>query len=152
MVVGSSFYNCMHSDQFNFGPILTRFAVCQLARGTVYYTVLCLRPWLAICRACMYSVESIYTSIQFHTPPLHSNVIYTGAFAHSMHFHSFETYRARVAGPVFVVGCGGEDGAALPAPRIGDFALVAGGEGRSGSEGVGHGGHLGDVPRVYTCP
>ena len=67
-----------------------------------------------------------------------------------MHFHSFETYRTRVAGPVFVVGCGGEDGAALP--RIGDFALVAGGEGRSRGEDVAHAGHLGDVPRVYACP
>ena len=51
-----------------------------------------------------------------------------------MHFHSFETYRTRVAGPVFVVGCGGEDGAALP--RVGDLALVARGEGRGNVEGA----------------
>ena len=67
-----------------------------------------------------------------------------------MHFHSFKTYRALVGGPGSVVGGFGEGGAALP--RIGDLALVARGEGRSGGEGEDHGGHLGDVPRVQACP
>ena len=78
---------------------------------------------------------------------MHSNVIYTDALAHSMHFHSFETYRTRVAGPVLVVRGGREDGAALP--RVGDLALVARGERRGGEEGVGHdhSSHSGPIAR-----
>ena len=58
--------------------------------------------------------------------------------------HSFKTHRARVGGPVGVVGGGDEDGAALP--RVGDLAFVARGEGRSGGEGVGHAENLSHLP------
>ena len=65
-------------------------------------------------------------------------------------FNSFETYRARVVGPVGLVGGGDEDGAALP--RVGDLALVAHSEGRGREEGALQGGGGGDVPRSQARP
>ena len=63
---------------------------------------------------------------------------------------TFIPYRARVGGPVGVVGGGDEDGAALP--RVGDLVFVARGERRGVEESTGHAGHLDDVPRVYSGP
>ena len=99
-----------------------------------------------MCRA-VYVHRSIYLHlpIHFHTQSSAQHFhLHKAHFTRSMHFHSFETYRARVGGPVCVVGGGDEDGAALP--RIDDLALVARGEGRRGGEGVAHIVHLGDVP------
>ena len=64
--------------------------------------------------------------------------------------HSFKTHRARVGGPVGVVGGGDEDGTARP--RVGDLVFVARGERRGVEESTGHAGHLGGIPRTQSRP